>query len=144
MTDCSIKSGRQLEAHWRGEWREDVDVEGDKQDRSVLSIHNIQCHSACLAQLMFHPNLVDPAAAVIGTTDLQLSNTLMHAKPPKIGAAFPMHQDYDYAPHKLDTLIAVTLYLDDSGIDNGCLCVYPGSHKQGYIEKHVKVHTTFP
>ena len=136
MIDRSIKSGRQLEAHWRGEWREDVDVEGDKQARSVLSIHNIQYHSACLAQLMFHPNLVDPAAAVIGTTDLQLSNTLMHAKPPKIGAAFPMHQDYDYAPHKLDTLIAVTLYLDDSGIDNGCLCVYPGSHKQGYIEKH--------
>ena len=131
MIDRSIKSGRQLEAHWRGEWRENVDVEGDKQARSVLSIHNIQYHSACLAQLMFHPNLVDPAAAVIGTTDLQLSNTLMHAKPPKIGAAFPMHQDYDYAPHKLDTLIAVTLYLDDSGIDNGCLSVYPGSHKQG-------------
>ena len=29
MIDRSIKSGRQLEAHWQGEWREDEDVEGD-------------------------------------------------------------------------------------------------------------------
>jgi len=48
-----------------------------------------------------------------------------------------MHQDYDYFPHKLDTMIAATLYLDDSETENGCLCVYPGSHQQGYIEKHV-------
>ena len=137
MMDRSIKSGRRLEAHWGGEWREDVKVEGDKQARSVLSIHNIQYHSSYLAQLMFHPNLVDPSAAVIGSTNLQLHHTLMHAKPPKVGAAFPMHQDYDYFPHKLDTMIAATLYLDDSGVENGCLCVYPGSHKQGYIEKHV-------
>ena len=91
----------------------------------------------CLAQLLFHPSLVDPAAAVIGSPNVQLHHTLMHSKPPKIGAAFPMHQDYDYFPHKLDTMIAATLYLDDADTENGCLCVYPGSHKGGYIEQHV-------
>ena len=137
MIDRSLKSGRRLEAHWGGSWREEVDVEGDKQARSVLSIHRVHEHSACLAQLLFHPNLVDPAAAVIGSQNVQLHHTLMHSKPPKIGAAFPMHQDYDYFPHKLDTMIAATLYLDDADTENGCLCVYPGSHREGYIEQHV-------
>ena len=89
-------------------------MEGDKQARSVLSIHRIHEHSACLAQLLFHPNLVDPAAAVIGPPNVQRHHTLMHSKPSKIGAAFPMHQDYDYFPHKLDAMIAATLYLDDA------------------------------
>ncbi|MAE18760.1 hypothetical protein CMK12_07490 [Candidatus Poribacteria bacterium] len=68
---------------------------------------------------------------------MQRHHTLMHSKPSKIGAAFPMHQDYDYFPHKLDAMIAATLYLDDADTENGCLCVYPGSDKEGYIEQHV-------
>ena len=94
MIERSLTAGRQLEAHWRGSWRESVNVEGDKQARSVLSIHRVHEHSAFLAQLMFHPNLVDPVAATIGSPNLQLHHTLMHAKPPKIGAAFPLHLDY--------------------------------------------------
>ncbi|GIX06931.1 MAG: hypothetical protein KatS3mg115_1334 [Candidatus Poribacteria bacterium] len=57
----------------------------------------------------------------------------MHAKPPQIGAAFPMHQDYDYFPHRLNTMVAATLYLDDADPSNGCLHVIPGSHRWGYI-----------
>jgi phytanoyl-CoA hydroxylase len=59
--------------------------------------------------------------------------TLMHAKPPREGAAFPLHQDYDYFPHRLNTMLAATLYLDDAGPENGCFCVVPGSHQRGYL-----------
>jgi ectoine hydroxylase-related dioxygenase (phytanoyl-CoA dioxygenase family) len=83
---------------------------------------------------MFDSNITDPVAAVVGSENLQLHHTLMHAKPPKIGAAFPLHQDYDYFPHKLDTMVAATLYLDDSEADNGCLHIIPGSHEEGYID----------
>lgn len=137
MIDRSLKAGRKLEAHWGGSWRDEVDVEGDKQSRSVLSIHRVHEHSAILAQLLFDPKIVDPASAAIDSEDLQLHHTLMHAKPPKIGAAFPMHQDYDYFPHRLDTMIATTLYLDDSDPENGCLHVIPGSHKNGYLKRHI-------
>ena len=128
MIKRSHKAGRRLEAHWGGTWREHINVDGDKQARSVLSIHRVHEHSAALAQLMFDSNITDPVAAVVGSENLQLHHTLMHAKPPKIGAAFPLHQDYDYFPHKLDTMVAATLYLDDSEADNGCLHIIPGSH----------------
>ena len=134
MIKRSHKAGRRLEAHWGGTWREHINVDGDKQARSVLSIHRVHEHSAALAQLMFDSNITDPVAAVVGSENLQLHHTLMHAKPPKIGAAFPLHQDYDYFPHKLDTMVAATLYLDDSEADNGCLHIIPGSHEEGYID----------
>ena len=134
MIKRSHKAGRRLEAHWGGTWREHINVDGDKQARSVLSIHRVHEHSAALAQLMFDSNITDPVAAVVGSENLQLHHTLMHAKPPKIGAAFPLHQDYDYFPHKLDTMVAATLYLDDSEADNGCLHIIPGSHEECYID----------
>ena len=134
MIKRSHKAGRRLEAHWGGTWREHINVDGDKQARSVLSIHRVHEHSAALAQLMFDSNITDPVAAVVGSENLQLHHTLMHAKPPKIGAAFPLHQDYDYFPHKLDTMVAATHYLDDTEADNGCLHIIPGSHEEGYID----------
>jgi ectoine hydroxylase-related dioxygenase (phytanoyl-CoA dioxygenase family) len=125
-------AGRRLEAHWRGTWRDSVKVEGDRQARSVLSIHRVHEHSAFLARLLFDHRLLDPVVAIIGS-NIQLHHTLMHAKPPREGAAFPMHQDYDYFPHRLNTMLAATLYLDDAGPENGCFCVMPGSHRRGYI-----------
>jgi phytanoyl-CoA hydroxylase len=132
MIERCRAAGRKLEAHWRGDWRESVKVEGDKQARSVLSIHRVHEHSAFLARLLFDDRLLDPVGALIGP-NLQLHHTLMHAKPPREGAAFPLHQDYDYFPHRLDTMLAATLYLDDAGPENGCFCVIPGSHNRGYI-----------
>ena len=75
MIKRSHKAGRRLEAHWGGKWRENINVDGDKQARSVLSIHRIQEHSATLAQLMFDPNITDPVAAVVGSENLQLHHT---------------------------------------------------------------------
>lgn len=132
MIERCLQAGRKLEAHWAGSWREKINVEGDKQARSVLSIHRVHEHSATLARLLFDPRLTEPVAALIGP-NLQLHHTLMHAKPPRNGAAFPMHQDYDYFPHKRHTMVAATLYLDDAGVENGCFAVMPGSHKQGYV-----------
>jgi phytanoyl-CoA hydroxylase len=131
MARCR-SAGRRLEAHWGGAWRESVEVEGDKQARSVLSIHRVHEHSALLARLLFDDRLLEPIEAIIGP-DIQLHHTLMHAKPPRQGAAFPLHQDYDYFPHRLDSMLAATLYLDDSDRANGCFCVVPGSHRRGYI-----------
>jgi ectoine hydroxylase-related dioxygenase (phytanoyl-CoA dioxygenase family) len=132
MMDRCRAAGRRLEAHWRGAWRDSVNVEGDRQARSVLSIHKVHEHSALLARLLFDDRLLDPVAAIIGP-NIQLHHTLMHAKPPREGAAFPMHQDYDYFPHRLNSMLAATLYLDDAGPENGCFCVIPGSHRSGYI-----------
>jgi ectoine hydroxylase-related dioxygenase (phytanoyl-CoA dioxygenase family) len=42
-----------------------------------------------------------------------------------------MHQDYPYFPHEKHTMLAVSIYLDNSDEENGCIRVIPGSHKLG-------------
>src|SRR5438445_4485523 len=66
MIERCRAAGRRLEAHWGGAWRESVNVEGDRQARSVLSIHRVHEHSAFLAQLLFDDRLLDPVVAIIG------------------------------------------------------------------------------
>ena len=42
-----------LEAKWRGNWENDA-----TSGKSVLSIHNLQLHSAVFTRLIMHPGLV--------------------------------------------------------------------------------------
>src|SRR5690349_8711141 len=57
MMERCRAAGRRLEAHWGGAWRESVNVVGDRQARSVLSIHKVHEHSAFLARLLFDDRL---------------------------------------------------------------------------------------
>jgi phytanoyl-CoA hydroxylase len=123
-------AGRKMEATWRGEWRQ---RESAAVQTRVDSIHNVQNHSASFTRLLVDPRLVDLAAELIGP-NVQLHHTKLHNKPPSVGSPFPMHQDYPYFPHEGDSMIAAIVHIDDSTVENGCLCVVPGSHKLGPIE----------
>jgi ectoine hydroxylase-related dioxygenase (phytanoyl-CoA dioxygenase family) len=71
----------------------------------------------------------------------------MLVKPPEKGAAFPMHQDYPYFPHQNHSMLAASVHLDDADMENGCLCVIPGSHKQGplhHVGRHYLNHVEYP
>jgi ectoine hydroxylase-related dioxygenase (phytanoyl-CoA dioxygenase family) len=129
-------AGRNVEATWRGEWRESAGVGGATATAPatrVDSIHNLQNHAALFTRFLVDPRLVDRAAELIGP-NVQLHHTKLHNKPPALGSPFPMHQDYPYFPHAGDSMIAAVLHVDDSSVENGCLCVVPGSHKLGPIE----------
>jgi ectoine hydroxylase-related dioxygenase (phytanoyl-CoA dioxygenase family) len=129
-------AGRNVEATWRGEWRESAGVgaaTATAHATRVDSIHNLQNHSALFTRLLVDPRLVDRAAELIGP-NVQLHHTKLHNKPPAVGSPFPMHQDYPYFPHEGDSMIAAVLHVDDATAENGCLCVVPGSQKLGPIE----------
>jgi phytanoyl-CoA hydroxylase len=106
-------AGRNVEATWRGGWREAAGV-GDAATTAtkVDSIHNLQNHSAFFTRLVVDPRLVDRAAELIGP-DVQLHHTKLHNKPPAVGSLFPMHQDYPYFPHTGDSMIAAVLHVDN-------------------------------
>jgi ectoine hydroxylase-related dioxygenase (phytanoyl-CoA dioxygenase family) len=38
-----------------------------------------------------------------------------------------MHQDAPYFLHENHTMTAASVHLDDADMENGCLCVIPGS-----------------
>lgn len=124
------QSGRRLEATWGGKWREAQIPTEELGKTSVLSIHNMQYHSAVFTRMLVHPKLTEVVADLIGP-NVQLHHTKLHVKPPEKGSPFPLHQDYDYFPHEKDTMIAAVIHLEDATIESGCLCVVPGSHKLG-------------
>ncbi len=130
------QSGRQTEATWQGDWREQVGIGNATQTLTrVDSIHNVQNHSAFFSQMLFHPRLLDAAAELLGP-NIQLHHTKLHAKPPAIGSPFPMHQDYSYFPHQTDEILAAIVHIDDATVENGCICLVSGSHKAGPLPLH--------
>jgi ectoine hydroxylase-related dioxygenase (phytanoyl-CoA dioxygenase family) len=135
LLERASRGGRATDATWRGTWREaaGVGVSDAPANTRVDSIHNVQNHSAAFTRLLVNPALVDLAAELIGP-DVQLHHTKLHAKPPAVGSPFPMHQDYPYFPHAVDTMIAAIVHLDDATVANGCICAVPGSHRLGPLE----------
>jgi len=114
-----------LEAKWPGEWSN----KGSSGD-SVLSIHNLQNHSATFTRLILNPGLLDCMEDIIGDGVI-LHHTKAHLKPPKEGAAFPSHQDYHYFPYRDDSMLAAFIHLEDTSAENGGLAVFPASHQLG-------------
>ncbi|MCE9615395.1 MAG: phytanoyl-CoA dioxygenase family protein [Lentisphaerae bacterium] len=81
--------------------------------------------------------LVDRLKPLLGE-DIQLQHSKIASKPPARGKGrFQMHQDFAYFPHTNTDLAAVIVYLDDATPANGCLQVWPGSHRRGLLN-HLK------
>ena len=124
-----------LEAMWAGDWSQET---SNTSNTSVLSIHNLQQHSAAFTRLLLHEKLMDSLEDIMTNCleDLEepsvvLHHTKAHLKPAREGAAFPTHQDYHYFPYKHHSMMAVFIHLDDTDPTNGGLGVFPGSHLTG-------------
>lgn len=82
----------------------------------------------------YDDRLVAPMRGMLGYDDLELYTEKLNLKRPRHGGANPLHQDYPYwvgwsdDPAEIATTI---VFLDDSTVDNGCLWVIPGSHRDG-------------
>lgn len=81
------------------------------------------------------PELLDLAEAILGP-DIILWGTTIFGKPAGRGKATPWHQDAAYWPIRPLATCTVWVALDDSGPENGCLRVMPGSHGSRAHFKH--------
>ncbi|XP_037051169.1 phytanoyl-CoA dioxygenase, peroxisomal-like [Bradysia coprophila] len=147
IEECSLEynklfqakqNNRELEATWKGDW-----TPASKDSLKVLSIHNLQCHSAVFTRMLLNQRLVDAVSELIGSPNVLLHHTKAHVKPPGVGAPYPTHQDYHYFPFKNDSMVAAFIHFDDSDVENGGLAVFPGSHKLGPQENTSDVPTHF-
>jgi len=79
------------------------------------------------------PEILDMIESLIGP-DIVFWAAALFSKPGGDGRPVPWHQDGVYWP--LEPMATVTLWvaLDESRVENGCMCVIPGSHKQGFLE----------
>jgi len=127
---------------WQGDY-----LPPDEMKKLVLKgFHDVQYHDASFLRAMAHPNMAAILERLIGP-NVQLHHSKMLVKPPENGAAFPMHQDYPYFPHEKHTMLAASVHLDDADLENGCLHVVPGSHKNGplpHVGAHYLNHKEYP
>jgi hypothetical protein len=76
------------------------------------------------------PEIVDRMTSILGE-DLLLWRTMFFVKEP--GAKkIPWHQDYDDWPIEPYLAISAWLAIDESNIENGCVQILPGSHREMY------------
>ena len=87
-----------------------------------------------LKALAFQPKLLAVLRRIIGEDELDMFQDMALIKPPRIGREKPWHQDMAYFNLPLDTIVVgAWIALDEATVENGCMMVIPGSHKQGAV-----------
>ena len=121
-------------ANANARWDQDTTNAIDKDRTSVvIHTHQVQKYSAAWARWLFDDRYLNVVESMIGP-DIVLHHTKLFLKPAGRGAAFPPHQDYGYFRTTVHSMLAAAVYLSDSNESNGCLRVWPGSHKLGPVD----------
>jgi len=80
------------------------------------------------------PRFMDPSRDFVGQDDINLFTEKLTMKRAHTGGELILHQDYPYWMRwagAAEKIVTALLYLDDATMENGCLEVAPGSHKDG-------------
>lgn len=104
-------------------------LDGDRPS-VVIHTHQVQKYSAAWSRLLLDDRLLDVVGSLIGP-DIVLHHTKLFLKPAGRGGAFPAHQDHGYFPTLRGAMIAANVILSRQDETNGCLRVWPGSHRHG-------------
>jgi phytanoyl-CoA hydroxylase len=81
------------------------------------------------------PEVLDIVAALVGD-DIRIHHSKLNAKAPGGGAAVEWHTDWGYYPHSNDDLLEVGVAIDDITLENGCLMIIPGTHREHAHDHH--------
>jgi len=104
----------------------------------ILCIHQPHFVSDICLKYVKHPKIAGILSQVVGAHlpfwdgSVKCMQSMFFVKPPTFqGQAW--HQDEIYIPTRDRTLCGAWIAIDDASIENGCLWVVPGSHKNGYL-----------
>lgn len=99
--------------------------------QDILALHFPHKLSAIYREAMHHNRIVATLTTLIGR-DVKAVQSMLFIKPAgKPGQAW--HQDEHFIPTRDRSLCAVWIALDDTDIENGCLWVHAGSHRDWII-----------
>lgn len=96
-----------------------------------LCIHFPHKCSPTMEKYLAHPGMVEALTTVIGPNVKCMQSMLFIKAAGKPGQAW--HQDEIYIPTRDRSLTGGWIAMDDATVENGCLWVIPGSHKQGIL-----------
>ena len=98
---------------------------GQSADSGVRGVEDLL---ACDA----HPDILDMVEQILGP-DLIMWGSQVFSKPAGDGLAIPWHQDGQYWPIRPLATVTVWIAIDPARVDNGCMRVIPGTHRQGLM-----------
>ncbi len=119
------RSGERVNALWRS-----AAERLDAGDGVVLHTHQVQKYSEAWMRAFQDARFLDVVEAIVGP-DIILHHSKLFSKPPRVGAPFPLHQDWAYFPTERDSMLAAVIHVSASDEASGCLRVVPGSHRLG-------------
>jgi phytanoyl-CoA hydroxylase len=110
-------------------------------DDAILSLRKLSHLAWYDAVMLAHarrPAITDRIASLLGP-DLKLYQDQLFMKPPRVGSRQPYHQDQPLGFHidPADRMVTCWTALDDATLENGCLRVIPGTHRDGVLPREV-------
>lgn len=127
------EEARGLTAHTERFDLEDSHTPDEPRIRRIKLPHAI---SPVFDELMRSDAILAPVRDLIGP-DLRLRTSKLNMKSAGYGAPVDWHQDWAFYPHTNDDILAVGVFLDDVGPENGPLMVIPGTHRGPAFDHHV-------
>lgn len=110
----------------------------DEATHHVLAVHFPHWVSPIAKSMLAHPGVADVLTQITGAHlphwdgSVKACQSMLFVKGPGMpGQAW--HQDERYIPTRDRSLVGAWIALDDATVDNGCLWVVPGSHRNGYL-----------
>lgn len=110
----------------------------EEAQRSILCIHQPHYISPVMLKYVKHAAICGALSQITAAHlpfwdgSVKCMQSMLFVKPPTFqGQAW--HQDEIYIPTRDRSLIGAWMALDDATVENGCLYVIPGSHREGYL-----------
>ena len=108
-------------------------IEPESVELGVRKLFRMTLHNELFRSLAHHPVMVGIAVELIGQ-DVALFQSMLLMKPPRFGGQKVWHQDNAYFRLEPNDVFGFWIALDDTDVENGCMHVIPGSHREGIGE----------
>uniref|UniRef100_A0A7S2HMX0 Phytanoyl-CoA dioxygenase n=1 Tax=Helicotheca tamesis TaxID=374047 RepID=A0A7S2HMX0_9STRA len=104
--------------------------------KKYAAIHFPHKISGLMKEYAGHQYISEILSGIVSPNVKCLQTMYFIKAPGKKGQAW--HQDEYFIPTRDRSLTGAWMALDDADVENGCLWVIPGSHKDGYIRQRIK------
>ena len=104
-------------------------------DRRPENMPSLHYGNGYLRDLFLSDRLIDVAEQLVGP-DVALFTSYVISKRPDDGLAVDWHQDAAFFPVAPMDTFTLWLAVDDSDVENGCMRVLPGTHRQQSVLLH--------
>lgn len=130
-----VERGRALrepEDHWSLE----LDADGRALPGLLHKVQGVCVVEPRILDLAREPAIVDRAAELLGSGEVDVFGTKFFPKLPGGGTSTHWHQDNYFFGTSTGRILSCGIYLQDADRGNGCLRVVPGSHHDAVILDH--------